>query len=287
MNVSSLSLILKFFLYGYGQPFLIFKPFIFVVPAFAKMIGNPEAILTSTIAILSLVFGLIGAVAAIGAMPAVRSVAVDRWMAKKFVSLTKYQRQRNYPTFWIAESLGIFLFFFLGMRAENRTDPILTGQAIFLLSFLWIVIWKSLWTFISFAVPTFLFRSFAASDKIRNLQKRFGVGFVGFKNNYRLRHSNKLFWLGVVGAALSFFGDENHQIISHISSAIVGVAVSFPILATLMRPALECRQLRGTLVGKRVGALAMRWILISASPCGEARPAINRTCAKSRTGQLL
>jgi hypothetical protein len=261
MNSLSFFRILKYFLYGYAQPFLIVQPIIAMVLAFAKMIGNPEAILTSTIAILSMAFGLIGAVAAIGAMPAVRSIEVDNWMSRRFVVLIKYQRDRNYPSLYFAEAIGIFLFFLMALRAENRVDPILSMQAIVLLSFIQIPIWKGIWTFLSFSVPAFLFRSFSASNKIKNLQNRFGVGFIGFKNRYRLRHSKKIFWSAAAASVFSFIASERLPFIDFIASALVGVAITLSILAVLGRIALDCPQVRESIVGRRAGVFACRWLL--------------------------
>lgn len=263
MNISSISRALRFFLYGYGQPFLILQPIVTLVPAFARMAGNPEAIVTSTIAILSMIFGLIGAVAAIGAMPAVKSAEVDRWISRKFLGLTKHQRDRNYPSLFIAEAIGIFLFFFLALRAENRVNPVLSTQTIILLSFIQIPIWKGIWTFLSFAVPTFLFRSFTSSNRIKILQNRFCVGFVGFRNRYRLRHSKVIFWSATVGSVLSFLISEKLPFVEYIASALVGVAIMLSILAILGRIALECPQVCESIVGKRTGVFALRWLLSS------------------------
>lgn len=263
MTTTTISRAVKFLLYGYGQLFLILQPMGAMVPAFAKMIENPDAILTSTITTLSMLFALIGAIAAIGAMPAIRSAEVDRWMIRRFLWLTKHQRDRHYPILWIAEAFGIFLYVFLTLKEENRVNPILSLQAITLLAFVWIPIGKGIWTFVSFAIPTFLFRCFTASNRIKSLQLRFGVGFVGFKKKYRLRYSRTLFLLGATGAVLSFVVDDESPLIHFGANAIVTLAIIFPTLAILSRIALECPQIRESNAGRRIGTAARRWLLAS------------------------
>jgi len=236
------------------------------VPAFARHIGNPDALITSSIAIVSMMLGLVGAVAAIAAMPAMKYPEVSSWAYKSFIWLAKYLRERSYPSYWISEALGAYLYFVLQLLRENSgPDRILSTNQVFILGILYIPAWKYVWTFLSFTVPVFVLRAVAHQDKIKNAQKKLRISMTGIKSRFKTRHTAIVFWLCASCILLGSIAGDDHWFTNYMATPLILVAICLPMLAGLARFTLRCRPALQTTAGRKFGAIA-RLYLLTATP---------------------
>ena len=245
---------------------VIVGSFVAAAQAFAKHIENPDAFITSTIAIASMILGLVGAVAAIASMPAMKYPEVSRWAFKAFIWLAKYLRERSCPYHWVSEALGAYLYFTLQLLRENSgPDRVLSANQIFICAFLYIPAWKYTWTFLSFTTPVFMLRALAHQDKIKFTQRKLGITMSGIKGRFKMRHTSAVFWLSASCLVAGIIAGNNHWFTNYIATPLIFIAISLPVVARIACFTLECRPALQTRTGRKFGALA-RLYLLSANP---------------------